>query len=522
MDKKTTAPQKQLRVIGLTIIFALMSLAMITDDTSTRNPQPNILIFLADDLGWGDLGCYGHPFMMTPNLDRLAEQGMRFTDCHSGGPICSPSRAALLTGRAPYRLGIWGLTGGTIHMREQEITIPEILKNAGYQTFFAGKWHMGNFFNQDGTIPTPGDHGFDLWMARSQQIFTDSGVVRAKDEFLTNDGPVPYKNGGSCDEVVAESIRMLKKRDPGKPFFIEICSREPHTPLTPPENFQEMYDTERVRRLEQYIRYGRVPRPSHVDNQPELHRYYYGTVTQLDAAFGKLMKALEEMGVSNNTLVFFTSDNGPEFPQTGWPECYRSWGTPGEFRGMKRHLYEGGTRVPGIIRWTGQIKPGSVSEELISATDLLPTICDLLGLPVPGDRKIDGTSIAPVLHAEPFERTQPLFWNICYTHAPQMAMRLGDYALLGYFDPIGQEEPMQTWIKEARLEGFEMYNLKRDPRQEVDLKYKEPELFNLFSEKMKRVLTEIQDDSPTWPNQTGGTLPINVSFQIGIPGSDIK
>jgi arylsulfatase A len=407
-------------------------------------------------------------------------------------------------------------------MREQEITIAEILKSEGYQTFFAGKWHMGHFFQLDGAIPTPGDHGFDRWTVRSQQKITVSGVTRAKDEFLTEKGAVPYRDGGSCDEVVAQSIRLLRDRDPGKPFFIEICSREPHTPLTPPESFRERYDNDRVRRLEKFIQYGRVPRPSHVDNQPELHPYYYGTVTQLDAAFGKLMDALEEMGMSDNTLVFFTSDNGPEFPQTGWPETYRSWGSPGEFRGMKRHLYEGGTRVPGIVRWTGHVEPGRVSDELISATDLLPTICDLLDIKTPEDRKLDGTSFAPVLYGEPFERTQPLFWNICYIHAPQMAMRLGGYVLLGYFDPIGPEEPMQDWIKEASLEGFELYNLENDPRQEVDLKYKESELFILFSEKMKSVLAEIQEESPTWPNQTGGTLPINVSFQMGIPGSDIK
>jgi len=469
--------------------------------------RSNILVFLVDDLGWGDLGCYGHPFMITPNLDRMAEQGMRFTDCHAGSSICSPSRGAILTGRAPFRLGIWQLAGGTVHMRDEEVTIAEILKEKGYQTSFVGKWHLGRL---DGKHPTPGDQGFEQWM------------VRARGQFVTHDGSVPYTDGGSCDEVVQHSISLLKERNPTQPFFMEICVREPHTPLTPPQRYMDMYDNERVRRLEKFVRYGRVLRPSYVDEHPELARYYYGTVTQLDEAFGRLMETLDTLDLRENTFVFFTSDNGPEHPVSGDKSRDRSWGTPGVFRGMKRFLYEGGTRVPGIMRWPENIKPGVVSEQLISSVDLLPTICEMVDAPLPADRSIDGVNILPVLRGDPFLREKPLVWNISYTHAPQMKLRLGDYALLGYFDPIGENESMQTWIKQATLTDVELYNIREDPRQEVDLKYREFELTVLLKEKMVTLLKDIQRESPLWPNLKGGTRPINEGMQIGIPGAVTK
>jgi arylsulfatase A len=317
------------------------------------------------------------------------------------------------------------------------------------------------------------------------------------------------------------SIEILQNRKDNVPFFIEICTREPHTPLTPPEKYMDLYDNERVRKLEQFIQYGRVLRPSYIDkNASELARYYYGTVTQLDQAFGRLMKALEELGIRDNTLVIFTSDNGPEHPVLADTRRDRSWGTPGEFRGMKRFLYEGGHRVAGIMRWPGYIHPGRQSDELISSVDLFPTICDLVDARLPGDRVIDGVSILSVLQGDPFLREKPLFWNIAYTHSPNMALRFGRYSLLGYFDPIESEDEIkQDWIKSATLTSFELYDLEEDPRQEKDLKYKDFELYILLRDRMTAILEDIQQDSPTWPEFRGKTRPINESMEIGIPGA---
>lgn len=363
--------------------------------------------------------------------------------------------------------------------------------------------------NVDGSLPTSGNQGFDLWK------------VRQDEQFMTGEGPVPYKDGGSCDEVVDQSIEMLKSRNASEPFFIEICTREPHTPLTPPQKYMDAYDNDRVRELESFIQYGRVLRPSYVDdNASGLARYYYGTVTQLDQAFGRLMQALEQMGIKDNTLVIFTSDNGPEHPVLADQRRDLCWGTPGEYRGMKRFMYEGGHRVAGIMRWPGVIEPGAKSNQLISSVDLFPTICDLVDVQLPGDRVIDGVSILNVLRGDPFLREKPLFWNIAYTHSPNMALRFGKYSLLGYFDPIeSADEFKQDWIKSATLTSFELYDLDNDPRQEKDLKYKDHELFILLRDRMIAILEDIQQDSPAWPDSRGKTRPINESMQIGIPGA---
>lgn len=488
-------------------LFVISSTLHAQKNTET---QPNILVFLVDDLGYGDLACYGHPFMITPNLDRLAEEGMRFTDFHSGAPICSPSRVALLTGRTPYRVGIW-MNAPNTYMQDSELTIAEMLKGEGYQTFFTGKWHMSSMAMGQ---PSPGDQGFDQWM------------IRSSGKFQTHKGDVPYKDGASCFEVVDYSIDMLKSRNNKKPFFLEVCIREPHTPLTPPQQYMDLYDNDRVRYLEKTIKYGRVLRPAYVDeNSSELARYYYGTVTQLDEAFGKLMSTLEELGVSDNTIVIFTSDNGPEHPVTHKNhERDRSWGTPGDFRGMKRFLYEGGHRVPAIVRWPGIIRPGSVSHALAGAVDLMPTLCEITGAEKP-HATLDGTNILPVLKGYPFNREQPLYWNIPYTHAPNMGMRLGNYALLGYFDPPNEEKNnLQDWVKTTGLKSFELYNLENDPKQEVDLKDREHAMFVLMRDRMREVFRDIQEDGPTWPGYKSpygnlGTRPVNEGQQKGIPGA---
>ena len=478
--------------------------------------QPNIVVFLVDDLGYGDLACYSHPFMITPNLDKFTVEGMRFTDCHSGSPICSPSRAALLTGRNPFRLGIWKLATNVDCMQNEEVTIAEILKKKEYQTFFVGKWHMSNI----NTGPSPGDQGFDEWM------------VRGGGKFETNKGDVSYKDEGSCFEVVDYGIEMLESRESGKPFFLEVCTREPHTPLTPPQKYMDLYDNERVRYLEKFLKYGRVKRPSYVDaNASELARYYYGTVTQLDEAFGRLMTSLEEQGLEDNTIVFFTSDNGCEYPvRPKNSERDRSWGTPGELRGMKRHLYEGGHRVAGIMRWPGVIRPGAVSDELISSVDLMPTICEIVGAETPS-AALDGTNILPVLSEYPFIRENPLHWNISYTHAPNMAMRLGKFSLVGYFDPIKEDESLRKWITSGTLHSFELYNLEDDIKQEVDLKEKEHEVFLLMKQRMAEKFNEILEDAPTLPDdkiqrqpnvqRQPRVLEIHEGFLVGIPGAII-
>ncbi|MHC4301864.1 MAG: sulfatase family protein [Planctomycetota bacterium] len=447
--------------------------------------RPDVVVFLTDDLGYGDLGCYGHPFIKTPNLDNFAAEGMRLTDCYSASPICSPARAGLLTGRCSYRTGVYHLAGNRVHLRAQERTIAELLHDAGYATCFLGKWHLGSF---DGRHPLPGDQGFDHWFATEVNSF--SGPQNPKN-FVRNGKPVGPTKGWYCDVVVDEAVDWLKKRRPYQPFFLEICTHEPHTPLDPPEEYRQMYDTPQVRALEKSLNFGRVPRYPE-DNTPQEKRYYYATVTQLDSAFGRLMDALDEMGLAENTLVLFTSDNGPEYPggSRGLDPLRRLCaGTPGNLRGMKRYLYEGGIRVPGIIRWPNRIEGGRVCAEPVSSVDFLPTLCELSGAPMPTDRIIDGVSITPVFEGKKLKRSRPLCWNINYTGVPNMAMRMGDEVLLGFAEEPAAGQRIMEWVS-----------------QKVDLASEKPAHLQSLIDQMNELWQEIQREGPTWPS-AGGIKP---------------
>ena len=325
--------------------------------------QPNIVVFLADDLGYGDLGCYGNPIIKTPDIDKFAQEGVLLTDCHSGGTVCSPSRAALLTGRNPYRLGFYNILGGSTYLKSKEITIAEILKTKGYTTCFVGKWHLSVLEKKKVNEPGPGDQGFDYWMGTTHNAF--DGPANTK-EFIRNGVPVGQVNGWFCDVIVDEASYWLReKRDKTKPFFLYVASHEPHTPIAPPKQYSEMYDTPGVDSLEKTINYGYIRRPKRDISVNK--KEYYGTVTQLDNAFGRLLRTIDSLGLRDNTIIFITSDNGPENPVTNeeslgkWTDPIRDncFGTPGIYKGMKRFVYEGGHRVPGIVRYPGIIPAGT-------------------------------------------------------------------------------------------------------------------------------------------------------------------
>ena len=482
-----------LKFAGTAAVSATLSPVLSRAGVEKGSGRPNVIVFLADDLGYGDLGCYGHPFIKTPNLDRFAAQGMRFTECYAAAPICSPSRAALLTGRVSYRVGVYHLAGESVHLRTQERTIAELLRPAGYATCFLGKWHLGEL---DGSDPTPEQQGFDHWFATRANCFPKNPA-----DFIRNGAALGEIKGSYCEIVVDEAIDWLRQIESSRPFFIELCTSEPHTPVAPPAEFAAMYEDSKIEKLAKKIKYGRIDRNPNIDNAPAQRRQYYGTVTQLDAAFGKLMKALDEMKRSENTIVIFTSDNGPEFPGGSTRIDLlrnRSWGTPGKLRGMKRHLYEGGIRVAGIIRWPRRIKRAGVCGEAISSVDFLPTICEACGVDVPGDRVIDGVSIISAFDGKKLKRTRPLCWNINYTGVPNMAMRVGDEVLLGFADEPKPGQSLMEWIKGSTLARFELYNVQTDVMQSIDLAKERSAHLDLLIGQMRRLWREIREEGPTW------------------------
>ncbi len=446
-------------------------------------PMPNFVVVLTDDLGWGDLSCYGHPIIQTPAIDKLASQGMRLTDCHSGGTVCSPSRAALLTGRNPYRSGFHYIADGrNSFLREHELTLAELLREKGYQTAFFGKWHLSKLENTD--HPNPGDQGFDEWMATSVNAFEGP---ENPIHFIRNGEPMGVVDGWYCDIIFEEGKKWLETIDPTRPFLLIISTHEPHTPVAAPDSLQLIYRDSVLLPVIRSLNYGGIDRE--VPDTLGAAANYYATVQQLDHAFGQFMGALDGMGLDKETLVFFTSDNGPEHPvnleesQGAWDDPIRDMcaGTPGPFRGMKRYPYEGGHRVPGIVRWTGKIPAGSVSDELFNGSDILPTFCSLAGVELPADRTIDGENGWNLLAGRPFERVEPVLW-IYPTHGdtwfrmPQISMRSGPYSLIGWFPPRPAEQQILDWTWTSVPERFELYNILNDPAQKNDLSGDQPEM----------------------------------------------
>lgn len=479
-------------------------LVMMASSLHAKTP-PNIIIFLADDLGYGDLGCYGHPIIETPHIDALADEGVRLTDCHSAGTVCSPSRAGLLTGRTPYRSGFYSIAGQPrgSHLLDKEITLPTLLKQKGYDTCFVGKWHLGKFSGQ----PDPGAHGFDHWFATEVNAFDGP---ESPGKFVRNGEKVGEVNEWYCDAIVKEAIDWMAARpDPDKPFFLLVSYHEPHTPIHPPETYSKRYENKRTEDLESAIDYGQIHRP--LDRKIEDNKkYYYGTVTQLDDSVGRLMKSLGEQGREDDSVVVFTSDNGPETPVTveesgnQWEDPIRDrcFGTPGPWHGMKRYVLEGGHRVPGIVRWPGKIEPGTISSELINGTDWLPTFCQATEIPVPNDRTIDGVNALPALQGKPVDRPIPACWmypaNYDSKYLPNMAMRDGDQVLIGWFAPKKPKQATSPWILSTTIERFALYDLRIDRSQAYELSEKRPAELSRMTTKMKSLFSDIQKEAPDW------------------------
>lgn len=458
--------------------FGLLLLAL-TPGAGTAAEKTNFVVVLCDDLGCGDLGCFGHPVIKTPNLDRLAAEGMRLTACYSACAVCSPSRAALMTGRTPYRVGIpthipWG---SPVHLRRSEITVARLLRDAGYATCQVGKWHMNGRFNTPDQ-PQPSDHGFDDWFATQNNALPNHWNP---DNFVRNGRPVGPLVGYSSELIASEAIGWLRtKRPANRPFLLYVAFHAPHEPIATPKALMDEY-----------------PWP----DDPK-RAVYYGNVTHMDRELGRLLSALDELKLRDNTFVFFMSDNGPAY-RVPYP-----YGSAGPLRCKKGHLYEGGIRVPGIWRWPGHVRPGTTSDEPVCGVDMLPTICAIAGLKVPDDRPIDGASFLPVAEGQPVVRNRPLYWE--YDRATdwaKIALRQGDWKVLARLTPeLGRSQDITPEdleiIRTAEPDGFELYNLREDPSETTDVAAVEPERLRAMARLLVDTFHEVRHESPVWPAWT--------------------
>jgi arylsulfatase A len=450
----------------------------------TAADRPNIVVILCDDLGYGDLSCYGHPHIKTPHLDQMARDGARFTSFYSTAPVCSPSRVGLLTGRSPNRAGVydWIPPGRDQHMRASEVTIPQLLKTAGYATCMSGKWHCNGKFNS-AAQPQPGDAGFDHWFGTQNNAAPSHANPK---NFVRNGKPVGPLKGYSCQLVVDEGISWLRTQvaaNPQQPFFMYLAFHEPHEPVASPVAMVDGY--------------GEVAK-----NRNEAE--YFANVENLDAAVGKVFTALKTLDRDQDTLVVFTSDNGPETLKR-YGGAQRSYGSPAPLRGMKLWTTEAGFRVCGIMRWPARLTAGQTIDHAVSALDFLPTFCELAGTKPPAGLALDGANFLPVLDNNAIAREKPLVWAYYNAiNSQRVAMRDGDWKVLATLDhgklrktTVVSKSNVNA-IRAATLTDVEIYKITDDPTESKNLAVQNPEKLAELSKRLKAQYAELLKGSHIW------------------------
>ena len=444
---------------------------------SRAKRPPNIVIILADDLAWADVGCYGSRFHETPSLDRLAAKGMRFTNGYAAHMSCSPSRAALLTGRYPARLKITAFIPGpnlsgkflpaTMRMELpfEEVTLAEVLRESGYATLFVGKWHLGDapFF--------PEKQGFDVNVGGNRSgapgsYFWPYGRGKQKPRYHGIEVPGLYEDGTEgehlCDRLTAEALKRVEASKE-KPFFLFLSFYDVHTPIQAKKPLIEKYRT-KARQMglsEQAtftsdgteVRGTRPGLPQNRFRKVQNDPVYAAMVETMDTNVGRLLDGLKRMGLDDNTVVIFTSDNG------GYPPV--TCNLP--FRGGKGWAYEGGVREPWIVKWPGVTRPGSVCDVPVIFTDVFPTVLEMAGLSLRPDLHSDGVSFAPLLSGGQQPIHDALFWHYphysAYGCGPYSAIRSGDWTLI-------------EWLEDGSVD---LFNLADDVGQQNNLAAAMPE-----------------------------------------------
>lgn len=426
---------------------------------AARQEGPSVVLILADDLGYGDLGSYGSQTIRTPNLDRLAEEGIRFTDYQSVCSVCSPSRASLLTGRYPSRCGMPFAVGGVysdLGLEESEITIARLLKQSGYRTACIGKWHLGipqGFdynthagFTADSQFH-PARHGFDLYHGMVGNSHPDGSTP-----LLENSGIVdPDAHVTTITEHFTSRALEFMGEDSGRPFFLYLPHTRTHAPWMPNPRFAGK----------------------------SLGGTYGDMVEELDWSTGEILRWLDETGRAADTMVIFTSDNGSA------PSPL--YGSNGELRGGKGSTFEGGMRVPCLVRWPARIAAPRTSDIMASAMDFLPTIAAMAGAPLPSDRVIDGMDLSPELLGSAPASSEPrtLYY---YNGLNLQAVREGRWKL-----HLPRTEEMLVWWDSGpdELDSPELYDLREDPGETEDVAARHPDVVGRLLAEAERARAEL-------------------------------
>lgn len=436
---------------------------------SAERVRPNFIFILTDDQGWGDAGFAGHPYVRTPALDRLKREGTWLQQFYVAATVCSPSRTAFMTGQYPARHAIHGHLSTAEQnaarampnwLNAEAPMLPRLLQRAGYATAHFGKWHLGH---GEGA-PPPRDYGFDV-----------SKVVNGNGPSLGNEGTEPYFRARSTAQIMDETIEFIRANRE-RPFFVNAWTLLPHAKLDPTAEQLSEYTGLQPRAddpafgdwMQKYL--GRAK------SLPDQMRVFCASLTDLDTQVGRLLDALEELGLAENTVIFYSSDNGPEDYRVG-NAANAGVGSPGVLRGRKRSMYEGGVRTFGLVRWPGHVPAGRVdSVSVTGAVDFLPTVCALAGVDVPVDFMGDGENVSDIWLGGERERRGPLYWEWLFGVQgaddgylpPPLAMRYGDWKLFG--DHSG--------------ERLQLFNIAADPGEQRDVVLEQPVLAEFMKKRL--------------------------------------
>jgi arylsulfatase A-like enzyme len=446
--------------------FLILLLSLLPVAVGEAEERPNIILVMADDLGWGDVGFNGNKEIKTPYLDAMAANGLRLTRFYTASPLCSPTRGSCLTGRYPWRFGV--LAAHTAGMRIAEYTVAEVARSKNYQTGFFGKWHLGWVKPEErlsrGHYSPPWHHGFEETFATSSAVPTWNPTVTPpgeKDEGAPWKGGKPYVLNGVevSDNMEGDDSRIIMDRAipfiqnaaaNKKSFLACVWFHTPHAPVVAGPEYRALYPKSGTQK-----------------------QNYYGCITAMDEQIGRLRAELVKLGIEKNTVVFFTSDNGPSDSL-----AKKGVASAGPFRGHKHTMYEGGLRVPSLVEWPGKIAAGSTSDAITATVDYFPTIVELTGASLgnKADRPIDGVSMMSVFKGEVKARSTPLFF--------------GYRRLEGDIDGQALVEERYKLINSAlRGGGYELFDLLSDPKEKNDLIETKPEI----AEAMKKRMVEFDE-----------------------------
>lgn len=449
------------------------SYALISCSSSSRQePLPNIVYILADDLGYGDLSCYGQQKFKTPNIDRLANEGMLFTQHYTGCTVSAPSRSSLITGlhsgHTPIRgnkdwkpEGNWPLPSGTY-------TIADLLKSIGYSTGGFGKWGLG-YIDTDGD---PNKQGFDEFYGYNCQMLAHNYYPdhlwhnHVRIDLEENDSS---KTGSYSADLIHHAAVDFLEKNRDKPFFLYYATTLPHAELLAKEKYMEKF---RGRFLPEKsftgVDSGKEFRRGAYGSQPEAHAAFAAMVTELDDYVGDILDRIKDLGLENNTIVIFASDNGPHLEGGADPDYFDS---NGPLRGYKRDVYEGGIRTPMLVRWPGKVHPGSRSDHISAFWDILPTFAEITGADIPVNT--DGISFLPALLGKKQKEHEYLFWEF-HEQGGRMAVRMGKW------------KAVKLNVNKDPDAMPELYDLSADIGEMNDIASSNPEIVKQMAEIMKK------------------------------------